>query len=74
MNFEKSKSLRPNSSENFEDNYEWSMGNADEEHEHTEYGCDISGWEEQMNTHGNEMPTDEYELEYEQVTMEACSV
>ena len=34
--------------------------------------CDISGWEEEMNTLGNEMPYDEYELAREQVYNEAC--
>ena len=34
--------------------------------------CDISGWQEEMNTLGNEMPYDEYELAREQVYNEAC--
>jgi len=34
--------------------------------------CDISGWEEEMNSLGNEMPYDEYELAREQVYNEAC--
>ena len=61
-------------------NFHFSENDDDySEPDFNECGCydnsnDISDWEEEMNTLGNEMPIDEYELAHAQIYYEVCQV